>query len=159
MTKEETKKVSGNIKDQDWYIAMIEESTAILSERGYNIRMDLIQLKWDIGNRIIQERGNFKRFGYGEKMVETVAQDINISRTELFYCIQFAKKYPELSTIMDNFGKDITWTTIKEDHLPESSNKGEQKHYMTCLLDKEEKIIWIKEKYRDYKIKYKDDQN
>jgi len=155
MTKEIVKKAQ-DVKGQEWYDVMIEESAAILTERGYNIKVELIHLKWELGNRVFKEKGNFERFGYGKKIVETVAGDLNISRTELFYCIQFAEKYPELSTIMDSFGKEESWSSIKRDHLPKSGGDGkDSKHYMTCILDKEKKIIWIKEEYKDYKIKYK----
>ena len=156
MTKKIVKaEVLKDIRAEEWYDVMIDESKSILTERGYNIKVELIHLKWELGNRVFKEKGNFERFGYGKKIVETVAGDLNISRTELFYCIQFAEKYPELSTIMDSFGKDLNWSTIKRDHLPNDGSRSEPKHYMTCILDKEKKIIWIKEEYKDYKIKYK----
>lgn len=148
-------KTPRDIRSEEWYEVMIDESVAILTERGYNIKVELIHLKWELGNRIFKEKGNFERFGYGKKIVETVARDLNVSRTELFYCIQFAEKYPELSTIMDSWGKDMNWTKIKRDYLPKAGGGSEPKHYMTCILDKENRIIWIKEEYKNYKIKYK----
>jgi len=156
MTKKIVKKeFLKDLRNEEWYYTMIDESKAIIVERRYNAAIEMIQGKWELGKRILDERGNFERFGYGKKVVETVAKDLNVSRTELFYCLQFVEKYPELSVVLDSLGKNMSWTKIKKEKLPEKNKEKDTKHYMTCIIDKDDKIIWIKEEYKDFKIKYK----
>jgi hypothetical protein len=45
---------------------------------------------------------------YGSKQIENLAKDLKVSRADLYFCIQFAKKYPEISNALEN----LTWREI-----------------------------------------------
>ncbi|MCK4359123.1 MAG: hypothetical protein KAW92_10370 [Candidatus Cloacimonetes bacterium] len=74
----------------------------------------LVKTKHEIGKRIIKDELKFKKAEYGSKRIENLAKDLDISRADLYFCIQFARKYPELSTVVD-----FSWQYIKRKLLPE----------------------------------------
>jgi len=62
---------------------------------------------------------DFDRFGkpeYGSKRIENIARDMDVSISDLYKCIQFARKYPNIVTPLQN----LSWRTIVNKYLPES---------------------------------------
>jgi len=47
---------------------------------------------------------------YCSKRIENLAKDLDTSTRDLWYCIQFAKKYPELCTAVHN----LPWRKIRK---------------------------------------------
>jgi len=115
------------IEDQDFFINLIEECRAIIVERGFLARLELIKGKWELGDRILSEEENFKRFGYGDKIVEKLAPLIGISTSHLWKIIQFRKIYTSWETVESTLpkGKDISWFRLCQNILPKS---GEEKN-------------------------------
>ena len=149
-----------SLQDSDFYKSLIDELQAIITTRMTNSRMELIACKWEIGKEIVGSKDNFERFGYGENVVEILSKDLGMSASDLYKCIQFFKKYPA-----DNFddiamslpeGNNLSWYKLSQKYLPESENPQERdtSHFISCKVDEEEKVILIKEKYRDYEIRY-----
>lgn len=147
------------LKDSDWYKGLLEELEAILTTRMVNSRLEVITGKWEIGKAIIENYSNFERFGYGEKAVDIISHDLRMSSSDIYKCIQFYKKYPA-ETIEEVImklpeGNNISWYKICQEYLPEGTRQVEKKpKFIACRVDLEEKVIYIKEKYKDFKIKY-----
>lgn len=77
----------------------------------------IVRLKHSIGKRILRDFRKFEKPKYGNKKVENLADDLNINKRELYRCIQFAKKYPELP---ESVTRDkISWREICNKYLPE----------------------------------------
>ncbi|MCX6577796.1 MAG: MT-A70 family methyltransferase, partial [Candidatus Aminicenantes bacterium] len=60
---------------------------------------------------------NFERAKiYGEKILQGLAESLNVSKRTLYYAVEFARKYPRLDTVPE--GKNITWNKIITKYLP-----------------------------------------
>ena len=112
---------------QDWYNTLIEECQAIIGETVFIARDTVIKGKWMLGERVLQE----KRIE--EKDIPTVGKDIGISKTELYNCIQFYKKFPDLDKFLSGVPeqKNISWHKIVHLYLPEGKT-GEEIEYENC---------------------------
>lgn len=70
----------------------------------------IVLTKHAIGKRILEEE---KRPEYGEGTIKNIARDLGIGKTEIYACVQFAKKYPEIPTAWEN----SSWRTIRNERL------------------------------------------
>ncbi len=104
------------IQTQDWYEQLISELKEILTEMSFSLRWGLIETYHAIGRRILQEQENFERSQiYGMQRVEMIAEALGKKPRTIYYAIEFAKKYPELSMLKE--GKNISWHSIVHNHL------------------------------------------
>ena len=114
------------IQENEWYSYFVEEARAIIVETGENSRMELIKGKWLLGKLVVEKEELFKRAGYGERIIETVAEDIGMSASHLWKCVQFYKKFPqtEFDEVENELpeGKNISWYKIYTQYLPESKS-------------------------------------
>jgi len=107
----------------EWFQALIDDCKTNIIERRYRIATELLELKWYIGDRILQDIGKFERAQiYGKQIVMLVSKSLNCSDRELYRCIQFRKKYPNLNELPE--GKKISWHKIVNKYLPEKT-KGD----------------------------------
>ena len=154
------KEITKRIENQDFYRALIDELQATMVETIFNSRMEVLKGKWMVGQSIEDAIEDFGRSEiYGSKINSLLAKDLNWSEREIARCRQFYRKY--VSKSWDKIllklpgGKNISWHKIVVQYLPTvSSNIKETKRYISCLVDESGKIIYIKDKYRKYKIKY-----
>lgn len=110
------------ITDIKWYEALIEECQAIITEKVYRSRMELIEAKHMVGERICTDT-NFKKIKGGRakhSFLKQCFKDIGIGQADGYYCVQFYEKFPKLSTAVDSFKeqKNISWWKIR-DLLPD----------------------------------------
>jgi len=91
----------------DWYSQLLNDLKRLAFE-------GIVKTKHAIGKRILQDELKFGKPEYGSKRIENLAKDMDVSRRDLFYCIQFARKYPELCTAVHN----LTWRHIRTKLLP-----------------------------------------
>ncbi len=105
-----------DVKTQDWYKALITELDACIVETSFSARDAIIQGKHFIGKEILAHEEQFSEAGY-LKASELIAQDLGKSQRDIEQCIQFARKYPDLSLLPQ--GKAISWHIITRDLLPE----------------------------------------
>jgi hypothetical protein len=105
-----------DVKGQDWYKALITELDACIVETSFSARDAIIQGKHFIGKEILAHEEQFSKAGY-LKASELIAQDLGKSQRDIEQCIQFARKYPDLSLLPQ--GKAISWHVITRDLLPE----------------------------------------
>ena len=113
-----------NLITSEWFQALIDDCKTNIIERRYRIASELLELKWYIGDRILQDVGNFERSAiYGKQIVMLVSKSLNCSDRELYRCIQFRKKYPDLDNLPE--GKKISWHKIVNQYLPGKPKDGD----------------------------------
>jgi len=106
-------------KITDWYDKLLDDLWELAQTK-------VIELKHATGKRIIQDWDKFGKPEYGDKFVETLAKDLQISSGDVYRCIQFARKYPELDDVYNSRpGARITWKWIKKELLPEHKEPEE----------------------------------
>lgn len=85
------------MENEEWYIALIEDCNAIVTEKLHEYRLTFIECYHLLGQRILKENNNFERSKiYGEKIVQRVAESMGKSkRTEHKCTCQYdkAKEY------------------------------------------------------------------
>jgi len=109
----------------NWYLVLLEDLRDIITEREFNARWEKILGKWEIGKRIIEDNPNFERkYIYGKEIATVLARSLDCSRRDIYRCIKFARKYPNLNTLPE--GKAITWNKIITRYLTNNKNKGEE---------------------------------
>jgi len=103
---------------EEWYIQLIEECKAIITEAIFTHNWALVEGYHQLGKRILEEHDNFERAKiYGKEICSHVSESLGKSRQTINRAIQFAKKYPELELLPE--GKNATWHDICNKYLPE----------------------------------------
>jgi len=112
-----------------WLPEWLEELKAIIVEGVYNSRIDLVEMKWKIGEHI-EER---KEDSPASKLIERAGNSLKMSQRDLYYCLQFYQKYPEdnFAGVLQKlpFGKNISWNKIITKELPSPKNKEHNHNY------------------------------
>jgi len=155
-----TKALIKNLKDQDWYKALLEEINATIVETITLSREAVLQGKWLVGKLIEDAVQDFNRANiYGAKINALLARDLRWSEREISRCRKFYKKFPADS--WDKAlrklpgGKELSWHKMVVQYLPDNPTDGkDDKHYISVLVDDTAQEIYIREKYKHYKIKY-----
>ena len=82
-------------------------------------RDEIIKSKWEMGARIVQEFADQENREYGG-IIERLSGDLKVSESELYRCVEFKLKYPNLDEALKLFpeGENISWNKIKETYLP-----------------------------------------
>ena len=86
------------------YTALLRDIKSILQKgltKAYKAVDNIkVQTYWQIGERIAREELEHKeRADYGERVVESLASDIGLSRRRLYEIVQFYKAYPIVQTV------------------------------------------------------------
>lgn len=94
----------------DWYEELIHDLKCLAFD-------GIVKTKHSIGKRILEDELKFEKPEYGSKTIDTLSVELNVSSRDLYRCIQFARKYPE---IPESVTRDkISWRSIVNDLLPE----------------------------------------
>jgi len=109
------------IREQDWYSALVDDCQTIIIERGWNARMEVIQAKHEVGERIATDTAydKFRGTSEGRAIIVRLSEDIGWSSKEIYLCIQFFEKYPSLTQACEKLpeGKAISWHKIANNYL------------------------------------------
>jgi len=109
------------LQSQDWYFALVDDCRTIIVERGFNARWEVIQAKHEIGERIATDTDydQYRGKPEGRKVILELSADIGWSPKEIYLCIQFFEKYPQLSQASETLpeGKAISWHKIANNYL------------------------------------------
>ena len=108
-------KSNTSLHNEDWYLQLLEDCQSIKVERAFNASMEILQGNWELGQRISKENENMKRSSiYGEKVIETLSNDLGKSSSHLWKCVQVYQHYEtdDFDTFVSKLpdGKAITWT-------------------------------------------------
>jgi len=154
--------------EDEKYGVLVEECQAIIIETLTKSRIDLLEGKWLLGKKIVEEEMNFEKGVYGKRTVQHLAKDLRISDTHLYKIIQFYKKYQ-----LENFdavaqqlpeGKNITWYLLCQKYLPKPKEELEKEKEIqkkqeecshTILVCKECKKEFKLEELKEYVSKIK----
>lgn len=77
----------------------------------YKLDLDKKISIWRFYSHYCRGSNSFYCKGNLKEIVQRVAQSLGISERDLWYCIQFRKKYPDLNNLPE--GKNITWHKIE----------------------------------------------
>ena len=117
---------------QKWYAELIDDCHTIITEAVYQSRWALVEGYHNFGKRILEDHDNFERANiYGEKIVNGLAESLNMSSRIIWYAMQFVQKYPDLNEVPE--GKNITWNKIITKYLPETKEPiNEKENWIQC---------------------------
>lgn len=83
-----------------------------------------VQAYWQVGERIIREElANKDRADYGKRVVESLAEDLGISRRSLYEIVQFYNVYPIVQTV----SAQLSWSHYTT--LMKITDKQKRKFY------------------------------
>ena len=106
-----TKEIAVKIENEDWYIALVDECSAIISEAMETSRWALVDGYHQLGKRVLEDKANFKKAGIDDGGVtQRVALSLGKSTRTIQQAVQFATKYPNVEDIPG--GKGITWHKV-----------------------------------------------
>ena len=111
--------VDKRIQQGDWYISLVDDCKAIITEAVFNSRWELIVGYHTLGGRIVAENNFDRKESYGKEIVQRLADSINMSPRSMWYAIQFYEKYPDLSILPS--GKNLSWSKIVNTLLPDKT--------------------------------------
>ena len=139
------------IDEQEKLENLAERVKAIIAETRFAAQMTLVEGKHLVGQEIVEDTLYKKgKWGAGE-LIKKIARAIGKSEQDLYLCVQFYLKYPKLSTAIETLKpekKSLTWNNIRG-LLPEPKGKKEERHFMTCEINHENRTITINKKYED----------
>lgn len=135
-------KLIKQLQDHEWYQALLEELKAIMTEGIFNMRDIVLTMKWNVGNRILEDKDKHQKgITY---LVQHIAANGKWQERELWNCIKFNRKYPG-NTFEEAItkkplpeGKNTSWNKICNLYL---SGKVEN-----CQHKWQEQIYWKCEK-------------
>lgn len=105
---------------QDWIQNLIEDVSAIVTEKVYNSNQELIEGYFEVGQRILEDFNVEDREKiYGDKVVATIAKSSKIGLRKLYTIIQSAKKYKTLPDLP----KNITWSKFVKEYVTEKKDE------------------------------------
>jgi len=100
-------------------------------------RQMVIRAKHRIGKAILEERERAKlEYGTITKFMNDLAKEVGNSWQELYACMKFAEKYPNIETFLT--GQKITWKEIVHELLYEKREVEVPPKLVTCLACSDE---------------------
>lgn len=116
--------LKGDVESQEWFIALVDECQAIITETEFTARWALIEGYHLLGVRLLEAHDNFERAGiYGREIASRVSQSLGKSRRTVERAVQFARQYPDLAELPG--GKAVSWRQICNELLPAEHSPGE----------------------------------
>jgi hypothetical protein len=116
-----------------WYQALVTDCKSIVTERLYRSRQEVIEGWHEVGERIATDQ-NYRKHAQGNTDIKKqLAIDIGASVQTLYYAIQFYEKFPTLESVQQlPEGKNISWSKIVKNYLPETKEPQVGNEFCTC---------------------------
>jgi hypothetical protein len=115
------------VDNNGWYQILVEEIQAIIVERLYRSRQEVISCWHEVGARICTDP-NYQKYSKGNLSAHRqLAADIGKSLSSLYFAMQFYQKFPILSTLLESspHGKNLSWHKIINEELVEPKSPTE----------------------------------
>ena len=116
---------------ENWFNELVDDCQGILVEGFTNYNWSLIQVYHAVGERIVAEEQNFKK--NNQNPITTVATALGRSERTIQRCVQFFKKYPDLTLLPEGKTyeengkvKYVSWHLIVNKYLPETVTSRER---------------------------------
>lgn len=151
---------------EEWIKELANEIKAIITETIYYSATEIIKGKWLIGEAIETMLVDKSRQAiYGKKINAIIAKIVGVSEREISRCRQFYNKC-NCSTFEESILKipldkgKWTWGNIVKHYLPSTNEDKtggdgkEERVYISVKIDDENRIIYLKDKYRNYRIEW-----
>jgi len=100
------------------YNHLVEELNAILVEGVYNSNLTLLETYHNFGSVLAQHETS-----YGDNFTKRVAQDLGKSQSTVQKCIRFARLYPDIQVLLDQYDKTLTWRKVANEILVEKKEE------------------------------------
>jgi hypothetical protein len=123
------------LQTQDWYKALVDDLKSILTEGVYKVRSDIIEMKWEIGDRLVKAKEELKDLATRVTELATrvtldlsrISEEVKISSRELERCIAFREKFPTLKQMWATVpeGKNISWHKLVNKYIDFTTPKPE----------------------------------
>ena len=97
--------------DHNWYRQLVEDIKVHTS-------IKIVEAKHYLGKRMTEVRKQAEAT-YGSYFIEQLAEDLQIGKSEIYRCIEFYQKYPEISQTL---GK-LSWNYIHTKLLPKPKKR------------------------------------
>ncbi len=99
---------------------LINECQAILTERYFTMKLELLASRWQIG-QAVANHPLYARWHKGNAdLIKRVAKGLNIHPSQIYDCIQFHSTFPGIDwdnpqSVQEQLpgGKDISWTRVR----------------------------------------------
>jgi hypothetical protein len=103
------------VMPEERWESLIEDCKDIMVEHIHESREAIIKMKWELGDRLVEEGETVLSDG----LVQRVGHELHVSRTDLYYCIQFRKKFPNLDELWEQApeGKNISWHKLVNHYI------------------------------------------
>jgi N6-adenosine-specific RNA methylase IME4 len=102
--------ITGEIVSEDWYISLVEECKAIITEAVFTSRWALVEGYHGLGERVVTDTNLNRKDVYGKNILTRVSKSIGVHERDLYRAIQFYKKFPDLDALPG--GKNMTWKKV-----------------------------------------------
>ena len=141
-----SKQMKKNYRQTDEYNSLIDDCKAIITERVFNARTEIILAHGQLGQRITTDP-IYKKYGRGnQNLIKEIARDMGVSWQEIYRSIQFYEKFGIVSPTGESWGKfkeqkNISWNKIKMYYLPNGSHHKECQHVPAVLCRKCKKFL------------------
>lgn len=100
----------------NWYQQLVADCQQFIQEA----KEQIVYKHWQMGKRILEDELKFEKPEYGSQSIANLADDLNLSKTTIYYQLQFAKRYPEFSNALEN----LPWRqAVKLLALPKKQNQ------------------------------------
>ena len=96
------------VKTSDWYKALLEELSAIITEKKFVCAWTLLEMYHEVGQRILEDAKKAQM----TKLVKEVSDDLHLCERNVWYAVDFVKKYPDINKLPE--GKSMTWSKVKK---------------------------------------------
>jgi len=128
------------ISQEEKLNSLVERVKAIMVESVFSARMTLLEARHKIGQEIVTDE-LYKKWKKGSgDLVKELEKRIGRGKTEIYLCIKFYIKYPDVSAIVETLpGKknDITWAAVKRllvgKSVEECQHQWEKAEYWRCV--------------------------
>jgi len=111
-----------DITTADWYESLVDEIRAMVTEKVFAARWEMIELYHGIG-RLLATDSEYQKHARGNgALLKRVSQSTNVAERDLYRSIQFYTMFPDLDKLPD--GKNISWNKIVNNLLPAGDEKA-----------------------------------
>ena len=95
-------------KSSEWYKSLLEELSAIITEKKFVCAWTLLEMYHEVGQRILEDAKKTQM----TKLVKEISDDLHLCERNVWYAVDFVKKYPDLNKLPE--GKSMTWSKVKK---------------------------------------------
>ena len=116
---------SQQTKITDWYNKLLDDLWELAQTK-------IIEVKHSTGKRIIKDWDKFGKPEYGSLFIENLAKDLRISSSDIYACVQFARKFPQLQDFYEDIKQledsptrgRVPWRWVRNEYLPEHKKQN-----------------------------------